>query len=60
MSKAILFWRTAFLIRDVSVFSKGRLCWLKSFEACWVNFVRASVCVKMSSRPMERTKMVAK
>ena len=33
MSKAVLFWRTAFLIRDISVFSKDRLYQL-SFKAC--------------------------
>lgn len=50
MSKAIvIFWKTAFLIRDISVFSKSRLCWL-SFEACWMNLVRSSVCSIMPSR----------
>ena len=58
MSKAIIFWRTDFLIIDISVFSKDRLCWL-SFKACWVNLVRVSLCVLMSSRPIEGTKMVA-
>ena len=51
MSKVILFWRD-FLIRDFSVFSEDRLCWL-SLKAYWMNLVKASVCVKMSSRPME-------
>lgn len=59
MSKAILFWKTAFLIRDISVFSKDRLCRL-SFKACWVNELRVSVCAIMSSRPMERTDTAAK
>lgn len=26
LSKAVLVWRTAFLIRDISVFGKDRLC----------------------------------
>lgn len=51
MSQAILFWGTAFLIRDVSVFIKDRLCQL-SFEAGWVNLVRTSMCAITSSRPM--------
>lgn len=40
MFKAILFWRTAFIIRDISVSSKDRLYWLP-FKACWMNLVRA-------------------
>ena len=59
MSKAIVSWRTAFLIRGILVFSKDRLCQL-SFKVCWVNLVRASMCGIMSSRPVEGTKMVAK
>lgn len=55
MSKAIQFWRAAFLIRDISVFSKDRLCWF-SFKACWVDLVT----VIMSSRPVEGIKMIAK
>lgn len=39
MSKATLFWRTAFLIEDLLVLSKDRFCWL-SFKACWVNLVK--------------------
>lgn len=34
ISKAIQFWKTAFLIRDISVFSKDRFCQL-SFKVCW-------------------------
>ena len=59
ISKAIQFWKTAFLIRDISVFSKDRFCQL-SFKACWVNWVKASICATMSSRPMERKKTAAK
>lgn len=32
-----------YLIKDISVFGKDRLCWL-SFKACWVNLVRVSMC----------------
>ena len=56
--KAILFWRTAFLIRDISGFSKDRLSWL-SFKAYWVNLVGASVCAILSSRPTGVSKTVA-
>ena len=60
MSKVILFWRTALLTRDISVFRrKDRLCWL-SFKACWVNLVRASMSAITSSGPMAKAKMVAK
>ena len=59
MSKAILFWRKAFFIRDILVFSMDRLCWL-SLEACWGNLVKASMCAVISSRPVEGTKIVAK
>lgn len=59
MSKAILFWRIALLVRDISVFSKDRLCRL-SFKACWVNELRVSVCAIISSRPMEGTDTAAK
>lgn len=52
MSKAMQFWKTAFLIRDISVFSKDRFCQLSS-KACWVNLVKASIYATMSSRPME-------
>lgn len=55
MTKTILFRRTVFLIKDILVFSKDRLCWL-SFKSCWVNLVRAI----MSSRPTEGKKMAAK
>lgn len=41
-------------IRDILVFSKGRVCWL-SFKTCWMNLVRASMCAIMSSKPMEGT-----
>ena len=50
----ILKWRTAFIIRDLSVFTKDRPCWL-SLKACWVKLVRASMCAIMSSRPTEGT-----
>ena len=59
MSKTILFWRTAFLIRDSSVFSKNRFCWL-SFKVCWLDLARASMCAITSSSPMEGTKTAAK
>lgn len=58
MSKAIIFWRTVFLIRDISVFSKDRLCQL-SFKT-WVNLVRTTVYAIMSSRPIEGIKTAAK
>ena len=48
MSKAIMFQRTVFLIRDISVFSKDKFCWL-SFNALGVNLVRVSLCAKKSS-----------
>lgn len=38
------FWRTAFLMRNISVLSKDRLCKL-SLNAYWVNLVRSSACV---------------
>ena len=44
MSKAILFWRRVFLIRDIPVFCKDTVCRLL-FKAFWVQVVRASVCV---------------
>lgn len=59
ISKAILFWRTSLLIRDISVFSKDRLCWLL-LKVFWMNLVRASMYAIMSSRSMEGTKMAAK
>lgn len=52
MSKSILFWRTAFLIRDISEFSKDRLCWL-SLKVCLVNLVSTSMCPIMSARQEE-------
>lgn len=59
MSKANIFWRTVFRIRDISVFTKDRLCQL-SFKACWVNLVRASTYAIMFSRPIEGIKTAAK
>lgn len=56
MSKSILFWRTAFLIGDISVFRKDRLCRL-SLKACLVNLVSTSMCSIMYARPLEETKM---
>ena len=56
---SVLLWRTAFLIRVLSVASKDRLCCL-SFKICWVNLGRAPKCAIMSSRPMEGTKMAGK
>ena len=35
--------RPAFLIRDVSAFSKDRLCW-PPFKTCWVKSSGASMC----------------
>lgn len=55
MSKSILFWRIAFLLRDISVFSKYRLCQL-SFKACWMNLARDTMCLTTSSRPEEGRK----
>lgn len=52
MSKTTLFWKTAFLLSDMSVFSKDRLCWLL-VRSCWVNLVWASMCSIMSARPMK-------
>lgn len=48
MSKAILFWTTDFLTRDISVFSKEKFCWL-SFKTFGVNLVRVSMYTKKSS-----------
>lgn len=59
MSKAILFWRPSFFIRDISAFRKDRFCWLL-LRACWVDLVRDSMCAMISSRLMERKNMVAK
>lgn len=59
ISKAILFWRAAFVIRDVSVFCKDRLYWLP-FTVGWVNFIRASVCARMSSSSAEGTEAPSK
>lgn len=36
MTRAVVFWRTAAFITDISVFIKDRLRWL-SFMFCWVN-----------------------
>ena len=58
-SKAFLFWRTAFHIRDISVFGKDGLCWL-SFKPCWVNLVRGRKWAITSSRPLEGTKTTIK
>lgn len=55
MSKVIQFWRTFFLIRDISAFSKDRICQL-SLRACWVHLVRIVVCAIISSRSMEGIK----
>lgn len=55
MSKAIPFWRTIFLTRNISVFIEGRFCQF-SFKAFWVDLVR----VIISSRPVEGTKTIAK
>lgn len=52
MPKALVFWRTALLIRDISVFDKDRL-FRQSFKADWVNSVRASY-ASMSAKPMEQ------
>ena len=49
MSKATLFQSTVFLIRDISMFMKDRLC--LSFKAVWVDSVRASICAVTSCRP---------
>lgn len=58
MPEAILFWRTAFLTRGISVFSKDKLCWL-SFKVSWVNLVRASICAITSIQPTEEGKTAA-
>jgi len=50
MSETISFWKAALLIRDISVFSKGGLCWLL-FKTCLVDLGRACMCVITSSRP---------
>lgn len=59
MSKAILFRKTAFPIRDVSVFSKDRLC-QPLFRTCWVNLKRAPMCAIMAPRSVEGIKTAAK
>ena len=55
MSKAINFWKTVFLFRDISVFSKDRFCQL-SFKACGVNLVSSPTCAIPSSRQMGEDK----
>lgn len=50
MSETILSWKAALLIRDISVFSKGGLCWLL-FKTCLVHLGRACMHVITSSRP---------
>lgn len=59
MSKAILIWRTTFLIKDSSVFGKNRLCQL-SLKVSWVNLVRVSMYAIPLPRPMEGTKTMTK
>lgn len=54
MSKAILLWRTAFLMKDISVYNKDKLHQL-SFSTCWLNFIRASICTITSLMPTEGT-----
>jgi len=39
----MVFLRPAFLIRDMSTFTKDRLCWL-TFRTCWVKSSGASMC----------------
>lgn len=55
MSKAILVGGTAFLSRDISVFSKYKLRQL-SLKACWVNRAKASMGATFFSRPTQRDK----
>lgn len=43
MYNAILLQRTAFLLRDTSVFRKNKFCQL-SFTICWMNLIRVFVC----------------
>lgn len=59
LCKFIPFWRTAFLIRDILMFSKDKLCWL-SLRDYWVNLVRASVYAIKSSRSMLGEKRMVK
>lgn len=59
MSKAILSWKTAFLVKDISVFSQERFRWLSS-KTYWANSARASTCVIKASRPREGKKTAAK
>ena len=59
MSKAILFWITAFLICICSVFS----AWIAlrlSFRALWVKLVRASTLIILSIVPNEGTNIAPK
>ena len=59
ISKAVQFWRTVFFIRDISLFSKDRLCRLP-FKVCWVNSARALYVCSNILRPMKGTKTAAK
>lgn len=49
MSKYILLQSTVFLIRDISMSMKDRLC--LSFKTLWVDLVRASICAVTFFRP---------
>lgn len=59
MSRAVPFWRTAFLIKDISVFNSDIQVRLL-LRACWVNWVKASVCNMTSYNPIEGTNGAAK
>ena len=57
--KAILFWRTDFLIKGILVFNKAVPAWLQ-LGAYWVNLMKASACDMTSSSPKEGTNIATR
>ena len=57
--KAVSFCKTAFLIIEISEFSR-LIVWLLSFNVFWVNFFRVSMWEITFSNPTEGTKVAAK
>ena len=59
ISKAILFWRTAVLTKDISVFYKSTPAWL-SLRSSQVYLVRTSVCDMIYASPKEEINLTAR
>lgn len=57
--RAMLFYRTAFLIKETSEFNKLMAC-LLSFKSCWINLVKTSMWLMTSSIPSEWTNIMSK